>query len=649
MVDIMNTAVSGLMASQRGLATVGHNIANVNTPEYSRQRLELSTPTPQQPVPGLRVGTGVQVDGIHRVYDTFLSAQVRSHQGTHSQLEALDAMTRQVGSLLSDEGSGLAPALEQFFAAVQDVADLPASAPARQVLLTQSQSLADRLVHVDGQLQAMGGDVNRSLQDTVSEINALAASIAQVNTELSVQSGGDPNRMPADLLDRRDALVRDLTRRVGVQVVSDGDGALSVFVGKGQPLVAGNRASRLVTEPSAVDPRDLAVRLEGQLAGADLSDVISGGRLGGLVAFRRDVLEPARNSLGLLAQGIAATFNAQHRKGMDLAGNPGQDFFAAGAPRVVPNAANAGTASVSVEIADVGAALATNYELRFDGTDYHLRRESDGQVTTLAGAGPHSVNVDGLSLEIAGSATAGDRFALQPTREGARDFAVVVGGAQEVAAAVPVRATAATGNLGSATLTGPQVPDPDPATAPDLNPALGNSVEIRFTSPTTYEVVDVTDPSNPPLLAQAYTSGGAIDYNGWQVRIDGTPQAGDVFLVEENAGGVGDNGNALALAGLQSRLTLLPDASGQPGADFHAAYARLVAEVGAQGGRTSQALESQQVVLDRAVAARESVSGVNLDEEAADLMRLQKAYEASAQMIRVADSLIETLLGVARR
>jgi flagellar hook-associated protein 1 FlgK len=636
MVELLRTGLSGLLAFQRSLATVGHNIANANTPSYSRQRVELGTNPPatadgNSAKHSMFIGTGVQITGIDRIYDDFLTQQVRVHETSVNQFQTLDALTSQLGGLLGDSQSGLTPALQQFFSALQDVAATPDSLATRQVLLSQSEALAGRFQETDRQLSALRDGVNQGLQGTVNQINSLADAIAAANQDI-IRTKGSTGVAPSDLLDHRDGLLADLAQQVNVQTVAQADGSVSVFVGTDQTLVLGLQASHLETTRSAVDPQMLEIRYMGK--GGDISKQLNGGQLGGYLSFRDHVLDPAQDSLGLLAVGLTDTFNAQHRQGMDLDGNLGQDFFRAGSPEVLANERNAGNAALTVTVSDSGQLRGSNYEVRYDGANFSVRRLADDQVVVGGGAGPFTV--DGLTITVTGGMpTAGDSFLIQPTRKGAADFAVAVTDAAAVAAAAPIRTDVSLSNQGTATISAGKVVDAN-------DPQLLQAVDIDFVSPNSFDIVDSA--SGAVLAAnQPFTSGAPLAFNGWEVSLSGTPAQGDRFQVRPNQGGIGDNRNALALAGLQSSSTLLGGS-----ANYQTVYAQLVAEVGAQGSRTRSTLESQQALLEQSRQARDAVSGVNLDEEAADLLRFQQAYEATAHVIRVADSLFATLLDAVR-
>lgn len=546
MVDILRTGLSGLVASQRALATTSHNIANVNTPGYSRQRAELTTNRSEFAGGAGRsmyIGTGVNVQSITRVYDDFLTQQVRNHGTNVGQSETMSTWISQLDGVVGDSDTGLAPALKQFFGAVNDAANNPASLPARQALLGQANTLASRFQEVDGQMDALRAGVNDSVRATVSEVNALAGSIAKLNGAIAATQG--QGGASADMLDQRNQLVADLAQRVPVSTVAQDDGTLSVFVGKGQTLVLGTEARALETAPAS-DPRQLEIHFQGSRA--NVNGFLNGGRIGGLLDFQSKVLDPAQNQLGLMAVGLAETFNAQHGQGIDLNGAAGGNFFTPPKPKGLPDPDNTGSGVAAVTLTPGGtsALKPSDYEVSYNGTGYSVRRLSDDtEVTT--GAGPTFSGVDGLNITISGTPAAGDRFLVQLTGGAAGDMKV-----------------------------------------------------------------SITDPRQ--------------------------------FAAADTAGGVGNNANALKLAGLQANKTLLNGSS-----SLQDIQGQMVADVGIAGSAANQALDAQTALLDQATQARDSFSGVNLDEEAANLMRYQQSYSAAAKVVQIGDSIIQTLLDAVRR
>jgi flagellar hook-associated protein 1 FlgK len=273
MADMLGTGLSSLRALQRALDTTAHNIANASTEGYTRQRVEFATRTPQSYGTNW-IGSGVDAVQVRRVYDQFLSAQVRSSSGTLARLEEFATQAERLDNLLGDSSNGLSASLQGFTDAVNEVSSTPASIPARQVLLAQGKALADRLRSYDAQLRAMSADIDARLPVEASEINGLAQGVARLNGDIAVavQQTGQP---PNDLLDQRDKLIDQLSAKVGVTVVAEGNSALNVFIGNGQPLVLGNVASTLTTVQDPLDPTRQQLALNSGGGTVDISRSIA--------------------------------------------------------------------------------------------------------------------------------------------------------------------------------------------------------------------------------------------------------------------------------------------------------------------------------------------------------------------------------------
>lgn len=617
---ILGIGVSGLQAYQRGLSVTGHNIANAATEGYSRQRMELTARDPQFGVNGY-FGTGVQVSGVNRVFDQFVENQLRSATSSSQQSSVLYDYARRVDSLLANPDSGLAPALQSFFAAVQDVSNDPTSNAARQMMLSEGESLAERFRFIDQRLEEQRGLINGQIGATVTEINSLAQALADVNQSI-VSTVGRGGPVPNDLLDQRDTLVRELAERVNVSVNEQDDGALNIFIGNGQSLVLGSRASSLTTGAFGEDPRQVSVGFQSGSSTVDISRFMTGGRLGALLEVRGSVLDTAQDSLGLTAVGLARTFNEQHMLGQDLNGALGGEFFREPVVQVL----GSGTGALpEVKVVDVGSLTAGEYRLRYEGGGWELRSLPDGKLV------PDFADV-GLAIGTAGL-DEGETFLIRPTRTAARQVATEIRNPAELAAASPLTAAAAASNGGNGVVRSVQAVDRDSLVVP----SAGTPAIVGFDG-SGYTI------DGAPATTRESAGGTVIQGSGWELTIAGTPVSGDRFEVAVNAGGVGDNRNALALAGLQSERLL---AGGT--ASLEGSYNTLISEVGTRTRQAQIASEAQGRLLGEARAQRESVSGVNLDEEAANLLRYQQAYQAAAQVIAVTNTLFDTLLGAVRR
>jgi flagellar hook-associated protein 1 FlgK len=630
MADFLSTGISGLLAFRRALDTTSHNISNVGTPGYSRQRTEFATRNPY-PAGNGYVGNGVEVSTIRRIYDDLLAVQVRNASSSYEGFNTFATYTERVNNLFADTNTGLSAMFQRFANALQDVANAPGSISARQVLLSEAQTLTQRIQSFENQLATIDREVESRLHQEADEISILARSIAQLNGEIAhgyARLGQPPN----DLLDERDRLLDELSKHIDVSTVQQDDGQVNVFVGSGQPLVVGGNAARFVTVPSPFDPHRHSIGM--QLASGnvvDISNSVTGGSLGGLMQFRAQVLDPTRNSLGRLAVGLANVVNVQHREGLDLTGQLGQDFFGVGGVQALVHNANTGDATLTVTRTNVGALTESDYLLELTGTGWTMRNLQTGATIPLAGDGSAAdpLTAEGLSIVVNNTAQVGDRFLVRPTAGAAASLSVLISDPSKIAAASPIRTAADIANAGSAEISAGQVLDP-------TNPQLQDPVTITFLSPTTYSVN-----GGPPV---AYTSGDPIEINGWSITITGTPATGDVFTVTSNAGGTGDNRNALELVDALRRGVLDSGAS-----SLDATANRIVANIGVATRQAQANRDAQNVIRQEAADARDSVSGVNLDEEAANLLKYQQAYQAAAQLIRVAGTLFDSLLAATRR
>lgn len=630
MSDLLNIGSNALLAFQRALDTTGQNIANVNTDGYSRQRVELASrpPTPSRKD---NVGNGVQVVGVERITDQFLVSESLTQESEFARQERFLSLAGRVDSLLSDPQTGLSDSLNRYFEAARGVEAEPGSSAARRSLNGSAEQLAGRFNSINQQYEGLNSEVNTRLGQLTTEVNQLSQKIAELNLRIpqaQAQAGLPPN----DLLDQRDRLVAELATKIGVRAAPQDGGAINVYTANGQGLVVGRTVTQLTTQANSFDPsrQELAISRPG--GAVVLSDHASGGEIGGLLDFRREMLDPARSQLGRIAVAVSETLNQQHRIGTDLYGNPGGDLFAAGAPLVLANSNNSSSASLTATVSDVGQLTSDNYELRFSGGSYSAINAQTGAAVSLSGSGTTAdpLVLGGVSVTVSGTPADGDRFLLQPTTRAARDFSSVLADPSRIAAAAPVVTSANLSNTGNAQIDRGQVVD-----GSDAN--LRNTTTIRFVDASNYTL-------DGGATTAAYTSGDAIRVNGVDVRITGNPAAGDEFSIQAAGASSSDNGNIGALADLQTRGIL---DSGN--VTIGGGYAALVSGTGSQTLQAQMQRDATEAFRAQVVAQRESISGVNLDEEAANLLKFQQSYQAAAQVISAANDMFQSLLGAVRR
>lgn len=628
--NILGIGQSALTAAQVGLSTTGHNIANASTPGYSRQVVVQGASLPQNFGFGF-LGQGTEISTVKRIYNDYLGNQVQTAQTAKSGLDSYYTQIKQIDNLLADPASGLSPALQDFFSGIHDLASNPTSIPSRQAALSSAESLVSRFHSLAGRLNEIEQGVNSQVLSSVNVINSYAEQIAGLNDAIgrAQRATGQP---PNDLLDMRDQLVLDLNKEVKATVVKQGDDGYNVFIGNGQPLVVGVATFKLSNVASPTNPAKIEVAY--QASNGDLvimgDSGIVGGKLGGLIEFRNKSLEPAQNALGRVAIGLASTVNAQHRLGQDLNGNLGGDVFTLASPVVGANGNNTGSGTLTASISDPNALTASNYRLQYDGTNYTLTRLSDNTTTTFA---TFPQTVDGVGLTLAGAPDPGDSFLIRPTVNGASGIGTAITDPAQLAAAAPILTAVTSGNTGSGAISAGSVNTPPP---PNAN--LQQPVTITFTSATTFDVTG-TGTGNPTGVT--YTPGGTITYNGWSATISGAPAPGDSFTVAPNTGGVGDNRNALKLGALQTVNNMNGGTT-----TYQGAYSQIVSQVGNKTRELEVTSSASGKLLTEATLSLQNESGVNLDEEATNLLRYQQAYQAAAKVMQIASEMFDTLLSL---
>ena len=686
--DVLGVSVSGLIAAQRNLSTTGHNIANANTEGYSRQKVDMVTRTPQPRANGA-IGQGVIVNNVARVYSDFVTAEVWENSSLNSSLQTNHNYTSQVDNLLSDPNAGLAPALQSFFAAVNGVADDPASASTRQVLLSEGKSLAQRFDYLDTRINSLRKSVNKDTHNVVGELNEIAQAIADLNNTI-VKAREIGGGTPSDLLDQRDKLIGQLSTLVTVRTTEQEDGRMNVFIGNGQSLVVGSNASHLIARNSRYDPDEVEILFK-SASGAEslVTRFLTGGKLGGILEFKNGVLDTTQNELGRIAIGIAKTFNEQHRRGMDLDNKLGADFFFqddGNTAVAMPLSLNKGNGLIQANITDIDKLTVSDYQLDFRAGQYRLIRLMDNELVGSYSSLPINVESEGLSLSLqnGGSIVDGDSFIIRPTRMGSSGFDTVIHDVNKIAAASPLRTETSVSNLGSGKISAAMVDDVNNPIFDKENNKLAPPFVIRFVDDTHFEILDNTgnaipfkldgtpedpvlvkneageivpvdkkaDPSAPSVSTlvrhdpkagtEVFPLPDGTDF-GFKVRITGTPMAGDEFKIEFNTDGIGDNSNAVALAKLQD-LEILANET----ASYSQSYSQMVSRVGSKTHELEVNKDAQELLLNQSIDRKEAVSGVNLDEEAANMVKYQKLYQANAQGIATSNKLLDELLNAFR-
>lgn len=629
MSGLLNIGTRALLTNQLALQTAGNNVANVNTTGYSRQSVLLQSVEGQFNGTGY-YGNGVEAATVLRSHSEFLTRQATLSGSVAAADNKRLEQLRQLEDLFAGGPSGLGAAVADMLNAFSDIASAPTDLPARAVVLARADETAARFRATADSLDNLRLGVQGEIRAAVDNINGLAARIARANEQISLEqsSGHEPN----DLLDHRDQLIRELDALVQTTIIPADDGSVSVFLAGSQPLVLGKVVTPVaMAQDEFGDPAKSKLTIRrGGLSVVMEEAALGGGALSGLLRFQNTDLVEAGNLLGRMALALGTKVNEQHRLGLDLSGAPGGDLFALGAvPPGLAAAGNGGSATVQVAVQTAPASGATalaasDYEISFTGaTAGTVKRLSDGTLTAFATV---PVQVDGLDLQVGGVAVAGDRFLITPFRRVATGFDTLFASPRNLAMASPVAARAGAANLGSLTL---QSLSPQQA-----NTNLTQTVVLTFTGAGSFDVVGAGT-GNP--VGVAYTPGQSISYNGWALALKGAPKAGDTYTVQANAFPNINAGNAEAMLALRD-LAMFDGATTTDG------YAALMSQIGVRVQSAGFAAAVSQSIATSAETDRASVAGVNLDEEAAKLLQFQQAYQASAKILQVSQTIFDTLI-----
>ncbi len=557
MAGMLGISSSGLMAVQQALDVTSHNIANVNTDGYSRQRVDF-TPKSAQSNGGGFIGQGVDAT-VSRVYDQFIAKQMTSTTSAFSEADTLSTYAAQVDNMVSSDATSVSGPLNSFFNAVNDVANDPSSLAARQVMLEDARSVSHQFNTLSTQFDDVRQQTNSQMGAMLDDINSYTKNIADLNDKIVLaNSRATDGQLPNDLLDQRDTLINKIAEKFSVTTQPQQDGSVNLFISSGQYLVMGNSATNLSLGDSTTAGTDKAILADG----VDITKQISGGQVSGLLKFQHTVLDPAQQQLDLMAVGFAAKFNDIHNgnntidplqtKSFDLNGKPGKDFFDVGSPTVKASTDSFGTVSATYDATRIGLLTADNYQLNYDGNAYSLTRLSDNTVTNVTVRdNPNDskpiIEGPGFNIEITQDLAAGDSFLIKPVNNAANNLKSLI--------------------------------------------------------------------DDPAQIAASSTAAGVP----------------------------GDNANALKLAELANTKLMLGG-----NASINDINSQMVAKIGTLANSAKVNSAAQESLFNMAKQSRESLSGVNLDEEAANLIKYKQAYQAAAQAISTASTLFDTLINAMR-
>lgn len=636
--SMFSVGLSGLNAAQNALNTTSNNISNVYTPGYNRELTQLGEGN---------VGGGVKVDAIERQFNTYVANQLNSAKTQSSALETYNNQVSQIDNLLADRAAGLAPLMQGFFSSLEDLASSPSDPAARQGVLGTASTLSAQFRSFDGYLQDMQSNINSQIKDEVTQINNSLGQIAGLNKEISLaraRTGDAPN----SLLNQRDHLVSELNERMDLRLnIQDGK-TYNISLPNGQPLVTGTDSFKLEAVQADNDPqRTIVGYRDGSGNVVKLNEsTIKGGTLGGLMAFRSETLDKTQNQIGQLAVSLSVAFNDQHKKGVDLDGELGGDFFELSKPLGYSYKGNASEiASVEFDTDNIDELRATDYTISYRNDAYSVTRNDSGDEVdfTLDGG---VLSFGGVNVAFESTPQNGDKFEIQPVRRAGQDMKVAITDGDKIAAGDAGLDGEEGSSLTSFKHSGDLAVD-------DLKMSPGAfSDHKEYTLTLDSEGALKVEPAGATVRVDGQPfdvdsgeleEGQAVEIDGMSFTLSSRPADGETatLTVAQNIiAASGDNRNALALQKLQSEAVVGGSAS------VSSAYASIVSDVGNRANITQVNLDARQGLTDQLRAVQQSESGVNLDEEAANLIRYQQYYMANARVIDTAGSIMDTILNL---
>ena len=630
--DLLNIARNGVLTSQSQLAVTSNNIANANTAGYHRQVATQSSLDARQ-LGGEYYGSGSYVSDVKRIYNDFAARELRIGQSTRSEAETSYSKLSQLDQLFSEIGKSVPNSLNDMFAQFNGLVDLPDDMGSRTTVLSSATQMAQSINQMQNHLDDQLKNTNGEIASSVEQLNELSSELAKINLELR-ENGGENNQ----LLDRQENIIQEMSKFGNVSVIPLDGNAKSVMLGGNTMLVTGELATKLDVQPGNPFPNDTRIVAKIGDTAVPVNGNNLGGSLGASFQYRNDSLFTAQQELGQFALGVADAFNKTQAEGVDLNGNLGQPIFtdindpSMKFGRVGDNPENTGTAALSVNIDDVSALSGNEYQLTYDGADYKLTNSETGAEQTLTLSGTTLTGADGFSVEIeTGAMASGDNFTIRPNAGAAAGINVTMVDPKEIAVGSPDSYIAAAD--GNSENTNIKITGLDRANASFQSPVTVN-IDTSV-SPTTFEMLDKD--GNSIATGNPTGTPPTISALGVTLEVDSTASETSSFTLDFTPK-PGDNTNAVKLAGLSEEKLMNGGSS-----TLIDVFQDTKQDVGSQAKGAEIRLVSADAVYQQAYSRVQSESGVNLDEEASNLLRFQQSYQASARVMTTAQQVFDTL------
>lgn len=665
--SLLNIASAGVRSSSELLQTTSKNITNVNTEGYVRERTEFTTMVDNQ------VGRGE----TYRLLNEFAQSQLNRDTSNKSFFDQFVTEANRVDTIFSEESNNLSTGINSLFNNVQEALNQPSSSVARSLVMTDAQSLVDQMDRLSGIVLEQQGIVNEQLEIFSEEANSLIQSINTLNQEIAVVNGTNNASDASSIYNQRDLAIRELSQLVDIETLDGPNGEKLVFMGSGESLVMENGTFNLFSLSGDPDPNSKELTLDvngGKAVPLEIDATKLKGKIGGLLAFRDDILVPAQNQIGQMGLAIADAFNEQNKLGMDANGELGGDIFNIPTVGAYAYQANTGGASLTATLeGGKGSELpASDFIVTYTANANEVSIQPiDNKGEPIGSASlatiPPSGVIDsdditsgesfGLQIDVAGTGNTGDQFQIKLNSEAATSISLATSRGEDLALASPIRTANSIDNVGTATISAGEVTSVTSGgfnTTPGL--ANGDITLVKTGTANEYQITDANGTTTftvtPPAEGVLAQAGVPYSNYGFDFDIEGTPATGDTFTLEFNEGGFDDNRNGLKLADLQNgelvRKNVVTTATADNHETFNQAYSGLVSDIGVVTGQAITSASAFDALAEQSEAWYESLSGVNLDEEAANLLRFQQSYSASAQVLAAAQEIFDTLLSAAR-
>jgi len=671
MADLLQVGLSGIYSSQASLATTSHNISNVNTEGYSRQIVDVTSAQAQK-LGANFVGNGSIINGIDRAYDQFAFKENIINTSAYAYNEVSYTQASQLDQLLSNESTSAANTVLNVFSSLGDVADHPNTIETRSVFLENSSNMINQYNTLYQKLETQYSAVNNEIENSAAAITELADSIATLNSRILAVSSSDSSGDANDLLDRRNQAITVLSEYVNVSVLEADNNMVNIYIGSGQGLVMGTQSQSIVAVNGDPDParKELALSNNGKTSLVDGSKF--GGKVSALFETRESEIERAFNQLGQNVIGLTHAINEQQKQGQTLDGEIGAALFndinseQAMLSRALSHADGKGEATLSVRIDDLSELSADEFTLTVSeytagsSLSFSVTNNTTGELQTVSindlaneqrveipGAGI-SIGIDSISTS--DPLQVGKEFTLRPTRLGAQQASLDETDPTKVAVAdAEIKAVVSDTNTGTATFRVSDIVDKGDTNYMDEDSPITIKISANTTpSQVAYNIFDKNDNQiNTAELTASInplTGKATLEFAGVKVEMEkGIPVDGDEIILNYNETGEGDNRNILAMSDLQNTKIMNNGKS-----TFQDVYSEMISEIGAKTANADVAMQSSAILKNQSFERIQSVSGVNMDEEAANLLMYQQHYSAAARVITIASELFDTILQAAR-